>query len=219
MPGPSTLKLEQQQQQQREQGRYPKEHLKEQANRVMEQFQQYRQQAQGQAQQSVNTVRSWLTNGINQSADSLRYYVNRYPPLAAFLFTMLVLSAVPLACFFTFAAVTTAIFLSIAMIGFGIVEGLCLMAGTGVLITVLGGIGLITSLGFAWVGAVYAAWRGGSAIAGKLMEGGQQLQHKTQEAISQMQQQYRQPGSTSTPSSSGQGIFTSSSPSQQQQPM
>lgn len=162
-------------------------------SKLMEQTQQYKQQAQKQVQSSVTIVRNWLIQAINQTAENLRFYINRYPPLAAFLFTLLVLSAVPLGCFALFTFVTSAVFLTVALIGFGVVEGICLMTGGGVLLAVLGGIALVTTIGFGWVSLVYVAWRGGSFVACKMMESGQQLGQKTQEAITQMQQQYQQP--------------------------
>ena len=186
----------------------------------MERVQQTGQQFQQQAQQGANTMRNWLTQSINNTAESLRYYVNRYPPLAAFLFTLLVLSAVPVATFGLFTFVTSAIFLSIALIGFGIVEGLCLMAGGGVLLTVLGGITLVTTIAFGWVAMIYAVWRSGSFVANKMMEGGQQLGQRTQEAIHQMQQSSQQ----QQPFSTGQSSFSQQQPSSSilggsQQPM
>ena len=188
--------------------------------KLMEQFGQYRQQAQQQAQGGVNQVRNWLTQSINNTADVLRHYINQYPPLAAFLFTLLVLSAVPVACFTVFTFVTSAIFLTIALVGFGLAEGLCLMAGGGVLLAVLGGIALVTTIGFSWFALVYVAWKGGYFITQKMMEGGSQLGQKTQEAIQQMQSQTSQPSSSSSsyhPSSSFPGNIPSTSP--QQQPM
>lgn len=209
MPTPDTLKLK------------PTATAKTTVDNIMEQMGQYKQQAQQQAQGSVMNVRNWLVQSINSTSDTLRHYINRYPPLAAFLFTLIVLSAVPVACFTVFTFVTSAIFLTVALIGFGVVEGLCLMAGGGVLLAVLGGITLVTTIGFAWISLVYVAWRGSSVLAQRLMEGGQQLGQKTQEAIHQMQQQSGQSSNPITGSSYQQhqptsGIFSSSSTSQPQ---
>lgn len=190
------------------------ERMGEYKQQAQERMGEYKQQAQQQAQGSVMSVRNWLVQAINNTSDTLRHYINRYPPLAAFLFTLIVLSAVPVACFTIFTFVTSAIFLTVALVGFGFVEGLCLMAGGGVLLAVLGGIALVTTIGFAWVSLVYVAWRGGSFMAQRLMESGQQLGQKTQEAIHQMQQQSGTTGYQSQQPSSG--IFSTSSTSQPQ---
>ena len=176
------------------------------AKKLIEQFGQVRQQAAHSAQQmsrvastKVGQARSWIIGSINISADKLRDYVNRYPPLAAFLFTLLVLSAVPLGIFVLFALISFSIFLSIALIGFGVVEGFFLMTGGAILMAVLGGIALVTTIGFAWVAFIYAFYRGGSNILNRFSESAGRLSQRTQETIRQMQQ--RPDDSTSSASS------------------
>lgn len=168
--------------------------------KVMEQFRsqagQQVQQMSQQASSNVERARNWLIDSIQNAADTLREYVNRYPPLAAFLFTLLVLAAVPLGIFVLFGLITSSIFLSIALVGFGVVEGFCLMAGGAVLMTTLGGIGLVTTIAFAWVGVIYAFYKGGSSMFGRISESAGYISQRTQETLQQMQQQ---PSTTTTP--------------------
>lgn len=169
--------------------------------KVMEQFrsqagQQVHQMSQ-QASTNVERARNWLIDSIQSAADTLRDYVNRYPPLAAFLFTLLVLSAVPIGVFVLFGLISSSIFLSIALVGFGMIEGFCLMAGGAVLMTTLGGIGLVTTIAFAWVAVIYAFYKGGSSMFGRISEGAGYISQRTQETLQQMQQQ--QPTSSTNP--------------------
>lgn len=161
--------------------------------KVMEQFRtqagQQVQQMSQQANTGVEKARNWLIDSIQNAADTLREYVNRYPPLAAFLFTLLVLSAVPIGIFVMFTLITSSIFLSIALVGFGVVEGVCLMTGGAVLMVTLGGIGLVTTIAFAWVAVIYAFYKGGSSMCGRLSEGAGYISQRTQETLQQMQQQ------------------------------
>lgn len=171
---------------------------------VMESFGQARSQMSQQAshaQQQMKHYGNWLNDSLTRAADTLRDYVNRYPPLAAFLFTLVVLCAVPVGVFALFAVITSSIFLSIALIGFGVVEGFFLMVGGGILLAVLSCIGLVTTIGFSWIGAIYVVYKGGSSVFSRL---GQQAQYglqRTQESLQHM---------TSAPTSSS---------SQQQQPL
>lgn len=115
----------------------------------------------GQVANSFERVREWLQQWIQNSADTLRVYVNHYPPLAAFLFTLLVLSAVPVSVYVIFGLVTATIFLTVALVGFSIVEGFILLISGGILMTILGGVALFTTISFAVVSSIYASYRGG----------------------------------------------------------
>lgn len=97
---------------------------------------------------------------IQNSADTLRVYVNKYPPLAAFLFTLVIFSAVPVTIFLVYGSITAMVFFSIALIGFSVVEGVALLGGGGILLAVLGVILFITSIGFLWMSAIYLFYRG-----------------------------------------------------------
>jgi Promethin len=164
--------------------------------KLIEQFGQVRQQATHSAQQmsqvasnKVGQARSWIIEIVSIS-DKLRDYVNRYPPLAAFLFTLMALSAAPLGIFALFGLITASIFLSIALIGFGIVEGFFLMTGGTILMAVLGGITLITTIGFIWGAAIYAAYKGGSDVLGRFSESAGYLSKRGQETFQRIQQQH-----------------------------
>jgi len=110
-----------------------------------------------------NRMQSMLQNVI----DTVRVYVNRYPPLAAFLFTVLIFSAIPISLYILFAAFTISITLSIAIIGFAVVEGTMLLVGAGILLTVLSGITAITGIGFSWLFGIWMAYRGGCLLLSK----------------------------------------------------
>jgi hypothetical protein len=162
--------------------------------KLMVQFDQMRQQAAHSAQQmsqvastKVGQARNLMVDSIKFSSDKLRDYVNRYPPLGAFLFTLLIVSAVPLGIFALFALISCKICLSIALIGFGLAEGFFLMAGGTVLMAILGGIALITTIGFAWVAAIYAVYKGGSNVLNRFSESASFISQKTKETIQQLQ--------------------------------
>jgi hypothetical protein len=179
---------------------------------VMETFGQARSNIGHQAQQVQHTAqqyRNWLTESLSSAADTLRDNVNRYPPLAAFLFTLLVLSAVPIGLFVLFVLITSSIFLSIALVGFGLVEGFCLMLAGGVLVATLSGIGLVTTIGFSWIGAIYVLVKGGSSIFSRLSQQAQYVTQRTQESLQHMA------GSTAAAPGQQPGMMTSTSPQQQ----
>lgn len=148
--------------------------------------------AQGQMTSGLERVRVWLQHWIQNAADTLRVYVNQYPPLAAFIFTLLVLSAVPVSVFVIFGLITSAIFLSIALIGFSFVEGFILLTSGGVLMAILGGIGLCTTIGFAVISAIYLSYRGGCYLATNLWEAGGQIGGQMKEAAQRVGQSMQQ---------------------------
>jgi hypothetical protein len=178
--------------------------------KLIEQFGQVRQQASQSAQQmslvasnKAIQARNWLFESLTIAANQIGEYANRYPPLAAFIFTLLIFSAIPLGIFVLFSIVTSVIFLSIALISFGIVEGICLATGGTVLLAVLGGITFVTAIGFAWIAAFYAFYKGGLGVFARFSESAGYLTQKTQETIQQLKQQsFRSISENSSSSSS-----------------
>ena len=153
------------------------------------QYGQTMQQMQGQMTGGLERMREWLQQWIQNSADTLRVYVNQYPPLAAFLFTLLILSAVPVSVYVVFALVTSGILLTIALIGFSCVEGFILLTSGGILMAILGGIALFTTIAFSIVGAMYVGYRGACFVAQNLWQVGGQVKESVQRGVGQMQQQ------------------------------
>lgn len=147
------------------------------------------QQVQGQMTGGLERMRDWLQNWIQNTADTLRVYVNQYPPLAAFLFTLLVLSAVPVSVYVIFGLVTSAIFLTIALVSFGLVEGFILLTSGGILMSLLGCIGLFTTIGFSVVSSIYLGYRGCSFVASNVWQAGGQMKESMRSSMQQ------QPGS------------------------
>lgn len=145
------------------------------------------QHMQGQMTGGLERMRDWLQNWIQNTADTLRVYVNQYPPLAAFLFTLLVLSAVPVSIYVLFGLVTSAIFLTIALIGFSFVEGFILITSGGILMAILGGIGLFTTIGFAVISSIYLGYRGFSFLMTNVWQASGQFGGQMKEAAQRMQ--------------------------------
>lgn len=165
------------------------------------------QQVSGQMTGGLERMRDWLQQWIQNAADTLRVYVNQYPPLAAFLFTLLVLSAVPVSVWVVFGLVTSAIFLTIALVGFSLVEGFILLTSGGILVAILGGIGLFTTIGFAVITAVYLGYRGSCFLASNLWQTGSQIGGQVREAAQRVggQMQQQMPGQSGYQSSGGMG--------------
>jgi len=144
------------------------------------------------AQNWYNRLQQMLQN----VADTVRVYVNRYPPLAAFLFTILIFSAIPISLYILFAAFTIALTLSVATIGFAVVEGTMLLAGAGVLLAILSGITAVTGVGFSWLFGIWMAYRGGCLLVSKFGSGASslsevvsgQVRNATQSAFERLQQ-------------------------------
>lgn len=146
-------------------------------NSLMETLQSLRQQVAGQTQDiqqrassQLDSFRQYISNCLQNSANTLREYVNRYPPLAAFIFSLLVLSAIPITVYLTFAIVTSAVVLTIALIGFSIVEGTMLMAGGGILLAVLGGVGLFSLVTFGFISFIYLGYKAGAMIINQVQQ-------------------------------------------------
>ena len=152
-------------------------------------------------QSQIDRSRAWLQQNLRQGAETLRQYINQYPPLAAFLFTLLVLSAVPVSIFVVFGVTTAVFFLSVALVGFSVVEGTILITSGSVLLAVLAGIGLFTTCAFGFIGLCYLGYRGTCAACSQLWQGASYVGNKVQEQAqymqpsSQQQQQQQQPSS------------------------
>jgi len=123
----------------------------------------------------LEKVRDCTQNCIQNTTETMRVYVNKYPPLAAFLFTLMILSVVPISVYVFFGLVTSAIFLTIALISFSVVEGFILLSTGGILLMALGTIGLFSSVAFVLISGVYLSWRGGSALFGQVWESAQNV--------------------------------------------
>ena len=149
-------------------------------------------------QSQVENIRNWIMNALKNTTDTLRQYVNQYPPLAAFIFTLLLLSAVPVSVFVVFGVSTTVFFLTIALIGFSAVEGTILITSGGILLAVLSGIALFTTCTFGFLALCYMGYRGTCSACNQLWQGasyiGSKVQEQTQSMMPQQQQQ-QQPSS------------------------
>ena len=148
-------------------------------------------------QTAVDRARFWVQNTLKNSTDTIRQYVTQYPPLAAFLFTLLLLSAVPVSIFVVFGVSTTVFFLTIALIGFSAVEGTILITTGGILLAVLSGIALFTTCTFGFIALCYMGYRGTCSACCQLWQGASYIGSKVQESTQSMmmpQQQQQQPG-------------------------
>lgn len=150
-------------------------------------------------QSQIDRARYWLQNNLRGVTEQARYYINQYPPLAAFLFTLLVLSAVPVSIFVAFGVVTSVFFLSVALIGFSVVEGTILLTSGGVLLAVLGGIGLFTTCAFGFLALCYMGYRGTCMACNQLWQGASYVGSKVQEQSSQFMPTGQQQSSFSQP--------------------
>lgn len=149
-------------------------------------------------QSVVDRARSWVQTTLKTYTDTIRQYVTQYPPLAAFLFTLLLLSAVPVSIFVVFGVSTTVFFLTIALIGFSAVEGTILITTGGILLAVLSGIALFTTCTFGFLALCYMGYRGTCSACSQLWQGasyiGSKVQESTQSMMMPQQQQQQQPG-------------------------
>ena len=116
------------------------------------------------AKERIEKARGVVSRIIEYSTDVVRAYINRSPLAAAFLFILLALSTIPLSVFVVFALSSTAFTLSCAVVGFSMFEGTCLMIGAGVLLFVLAGIAVLTTLAFLWGYGMYLTYYAGSPI-------------------------------------------------------
>ena len=140
-------------------------------------------------QSQVEKARNWIQNVLKNSTDTIRQYINQYPPLAAFLFTLLLLSAIPVSAFVVFGVSTTVFFLSIALIGFSVVEGTILITSGGILLAVLSGIALFTTCTFGFLALCYMGYRGSCAACCQLWQGASYISSKVQEQSQSMMPQ------------------------------
>lgn len=163
-------------------------------------------------QSQVERARNWVQNSLKNVTETLRKYVTQYPPLAAFLFTLILLSAIPVSIFAVFGVSTAAFFLTIALIGFSAVEGTILVTSGGILLAVLSGIALFTTCTFGFLALCYMGYRGTCSACNQLWQGASYISSKVQEQTQSMMMPQQQ----QQPQSSGGGVpFQQSSPSQQ----
>jgi hypothetical protein len=134
-----------------------------------------------QVQYQVEKARTWLQNWLQNSTENLRYYANNYPVFAAFIFTLLLLSAVPVSVFVVNGILTALFFLSVAVIAFAAIEGTILVTTGGVLLAVLSCIALFTTSAFGFLAISYMGYKGVCCACQQLKEGASYIQSKTQE--------------------------------------
>lgn len=149
-------------------------------------------------QTQVERARYWIQNTLKNSTETIRKYITQYPPLAAFLFTLLLLSAVPVSIFVVTGLSTTIFFLTIALIGFSAVEGTILLTTGGVLLAILSGIALFTTCTFGFLALCYMGYRGTCSACCQVWQGASYIGNKVQE---QTQSMMPPQGPTSTSSS------------------
>jgi len=133
----------------------------------MEQVQKSAQSTSRSMSDRCHKIKEYLQHLAQKIADMLRVYVNQYPPFAAFLFTLLIFSVIPVTLYALFAAITIAFTLSIAMIGFSIVEITILLGGAGCLLVVLFIITVVTGVIFSWLVGFWLAYRFGYMLLSK----------------------------------------------------
>lgn len=149
----------------------------------------------------VERARNWIQSTLKNTTDTVRQYITQYPPLAAFLFTLLLLSAVPVSIFVVTGVSTTIFFLTIALIGFSAVEGTILITSGGILLAVLSGIALFTTCTFGFLALCYMGYRGTCSACSQLWQGASYIGSKVQEQTQSMMmpQQQQQPMGSSSP--------------------
>lgn len=136
----------------------------------------------------VERVRNWAQSTLKNGTEFIRQYVTQYPPVAAFLFTLLLLSVVPVSIFVVFGLSTTIFFLTIALIGFSAVEGTILITSGGVLLAILSGIALFTTCTFGFLALCYMGYRGTCSACCQLWQGASYISSKVQEQTQSMMQ-------------------------------
>lgn len=138
-----------------------------------------------------STARDWLQYSIGNSSEFMRRYVNQFPLLAGYLFTLMTFSAIPVSMYATFGLVSSFVLLSIALVGFAAIEGVILLASGGLLLTVLGTITFFTTLGFGFIGLTWLGYRSFKMVFGRVWEGAGYVSstvgQKLQEAMPPMQ--------------------------------
>ena len=156
------------------------------AHAVQQKAQKTIEEYQSNTRDMLEKSRQWFSTSISNITDTVRLYISKYPPVAAFLFILIVLSSIPISIFTIFVISTAVCTLSVALVGFSIVEGTFLVTGGGILLFVLAGVSVCTVLGFLWGYGMYLTYcasckafsacrRGASAVSGKVSETAQSL--------------------------------------------
>jgi hypothetical protein len=164
----------------------PTSQVSETLSQVQEQAKHAIQEYQASSREYMERTRTWLSNLIQNASDTVRIYVNRYPPLAAFLFILLVLASIPVSIFTIFIVATSIGTLSVALLGFSVVEGTMFVTSGGILLLVLAGVLVCSIIGFFWGYGAYLTYcatckcmgtfkRGATAVTSKLGETAQQF--------------------------------------------
>lgn len=166
----------------------------------------------------LSKARDWMQYSIENSSDFLRRYVNKYPPVAAYLFTLMLFSAIPVSIYTIFGLVSSTVLLTIALVGFAAIEGTILLASGGLLLTVLGTITFFTTLAFGFFGFVWLGYRSFRTVFGRVWEG---AGYVTSTVGQKLQEQVMPMSGMSSGGSGAAGGMSGqqySSSSQQQQP-
>jgi hypothetical protein len=136
---------------------------------------------------------------VYQLGDWARVYVNQYPPLAAFCFSLVILSVIPVSLYILYAAISIGATLSVAFIGFLLIVSTLLLGGAGVLVCVLGVVAAITGVGFSWLIALWMAYKGGSIFLCRATEKAsilsKSLRHQAQDILGETKSMGSQLGS------------------------
>lgn len=157
--------------------------------KILEQLEKHRQHEQKELQSQSASKRKLVIKALNDFNGIVRHGSKTFPPIALLVYSLVALSAVPVALFAIFALITSAILLCISFIGFGLVEGLCLMAGGSILVLALSGITLVTLVGFVLISMGYFAWLGSSVLIRKIIPNGISVEEQTNKALSLIQKQ------------------------------
>lgn len=115
-----------------------------------------------------SAIGEWVVNSLSNASDTLRVYVQQYPPLAGFLFALMALSSIPIGIFLAFAAISSTLTLGTALAGFALVEGVLIFVSGSVLFATLGGIGLFTTMVFSWIGLLWYGSKGAYMLVQKV---------------------------------------------------
>ena len=152
---------------------YPKtmEQIKQATQKVTEATQEAQSGLQG-ATEGIQNVISTAQCMITKAAECGQCYMKKYPTLAAYGFSLLVFSAIPVSLFVLFASISSAVTLGLSLFGFAVVQGILVLFGGGVLLLVLGAIASVTTMVFFWVSLFYGGVQGLSSFFSRMKEMG-----------------------------------------------
>lgn len=116
----------------------------------------------------LGEARAAAAEAIGPIAAAVRSYAARYPPLAAFLYMLLLLGAIPTSAFAIFAIASSLSLLAAFLVGFALIQGLILAVSGTILLAALGSIFLLTALSFGAASFAYLCLVGARRSAGLL---------------------------------------------------